>query len=239
MDEPRRVEFTDRDLAADYDEKKLDRVGKPIGVEQHDAGRPEQARESKTKESHTLQDMAKDFEFFTTGVIHAVTRFDRDPVAEFNKLKPADSAIEMPQIIDYAHPFFTGMGVGLIAGMPVNLDRRLYAIVRHRWDELRNVISGIAMIHRPTNFYARLNFYELEIVDPFALKKMTVVEKLPTVTITVFGVSSNKSLAYLQSAVFPTLPRLVTNPPDGSIAAEGLRVLGPPPSPENLLPKKS
>ena len=182
--------------------------------------------------------MAKDYEFFTTAVIHATTIFDRDPLSEFNKLHPTELDDGLPVAIDYAMPFFCGLGVCLVAGIPVNFDHRLYAIVRSRWDKLRDTILGMAMIHRKTHFYARLNFYEMEIVDPFALKKMTVVNELPRIPVTVFGVSSNKAFSYLQSQPYPALPRLVREPPRADIKLEGSKVLGPPPSPESLLPKK-
>lgn len=231
-----KYDVTQRDLMDEFDESKLDRVGKPIGVEEHNAGKPEQSHLKQEKSGYTLQDMARDYEFFTTGVIHAVTIFDRDPVMEFNKLHPAAND-ELPVIIDYAEPFFRGLGVCLLSGSPVNFDRRLYAIPRHRWETLRNTICGIAMLHHPSQFYARLNFYELTMVDPFALKRAAVVSKLPTVTITVFGVSSNKSFAYLQPAAYPRLPYLVQEQPKADVLTEGGSVLGPPPSPEHLLPR--
>lgn len=237
-DTDRRVVFTDRDLTRDFNPAKLDRIGPPIGVEEHKVDAPEEAKTSQARSHHTLLDMSKEFEFFTTGVIHATTIFDRDPIAEFNNRFPADSNDDLPMAIDYANPFFKGLGVGLISGMPVNLDHRLYAIRRHRWEAIRNCICGIAMMHRSTAFYAKLAFYEMEIVDPFALKKMTVVTKVPSVPITVFAVSSNKSFSYLQAAQFPELPSLVNEPPKPEIVAEGKGVLGPPGSPESLLPKK-
>lgn len=239
MDEKRYKE-TDRDLMGDFDESKLDRVGKPMGVEEHDAGRPDDAPPpEEQKKTHTLGDMSQDYEFFTTACIHACTPFDRDPVAEFNKIHPVSVAAEMPLIIDHSQPFFRGLGVCLVGGQPHNLDRRIYAILRDRWEALRDTIAGIAMMHRKSDFYGRINFYEMEIADPFALKKMSVVDRVPTVPITVFGVSTNKVFAYLQPAEFPQLPTLVKEPPKKDVEIEGSNVLGPPPSPEHLLPKDS
>lgn len=237
-DADRKFVLTDRDLMQDFNPAKLDRVGKPIGVEEHTL-HPENAETSTGKASHTLIDMSKDYEFFTTGVIHAVTPFDRDPVAEFNRQYPPGGDEELPVMIDYSQPFFEGLGVCLVAGMPVDCNRRIYAILRDRFDALRNTIAGIAMIDRRSGLYAKLNFYEMEIVDPFALKKMTIVTKLPTVTITVFGVSSNKGLSYISSRAYPQLPLLVTEQAQSDIIQEGDSVLGPPPSPEALMPKDS
>jgi len=220
-----------RDLRVD--ESAFDRVGKPVGVEQHDAGDAEHRPAEKAK-SHTLQDMSTDYEFFTTGVIHAVTPFDRDPITEYLKLYPTDNSDEMPLAIDHTESFFQGLGVCLAANTPVNFDRRIYAILRDRWIPLRDMIAGFAMIERKAQFYARTNFYELDIVDPFALSKQTIVDKLPIVTITVFGVSSNQSFSYISPRGYPVLPQLVTEEPKTDMVTEGDAVLGPPPSPEHL-----
>lgn len=238
MDE-KKYEETDRDLMGDFDESKLDRVGKPLGVEEHDAGRPDDAPPpEEQKKSHTLNDMSEDYEFFTTACIHALTPFDRDPVAEFNRIHPVSHNAEQPLIIDATQPFFEGLGVCLLAGHPVNFDRRLYAILRDRWDLLRDTIAGIAMMHRKSDFYGRINFYEMEIADQFAIKKMSVVDHVPIVPITVFGVSTNKVFGYLEPREFPQLPTLVKEPPKEDMKIEGASVLGPPPSPEHLLPKE-
>lgn len=237
-DADRKFTLTDRDLMKDFNPSKFDRVGKPIGVEEHTL-QPETAETTQARAAHTLVDMSKDYEFFTTGVIHAVTAFDRDPVSEFNRQYPADTNDDLPMMIDYAQPFFTGLGVCVVAGFPVDCNRRIYAIRRDRFDTLRNTISGIAMIDRKSGFYAKLNFYEMEMVDPFALKRMTIVNKLPTVTVTVFGVSANKGLSYLQARRYPLLPVLVTEAAQADVIAEGKSVLGPPPSPEALMPKDS
>lgn len=237
-DADRKFTLTDRDLMKDFDPNKLDRVGKPIGVEEH-TFQPEAAETKQAKASHTLLDMSKDYEFFTTGVIHAVTSFDRDPVSEFNRQYPPSTNDDLPVMIDYSQPFFEGLNVCVVAGLPVDCNRRIYAIMRDRFDVLRNTIAGIAMIDRRTGFYAKLNFYEMEIVDPFALKRMSVVTKLPTVPITVFGVSSNKGLSYLQGRQYPQLPLLVTEAAQPDVILEGKSVLGPPPSPEALMPKES
>ncbi len=235
MTDPKKYRETDRDLTADFDESKLDRVGKPIDVEQHDAGRAEVGDATHAKESHTLSDMAADYEFFCTGVIHATTPFDRDPVAEFNRAYPTTVRAELPVAIDYSEPFFQGLGVCLVAGHPVNLDHRIYAIIRERWEQLRDMIAGMAIMGRKHNFYGRLNFYEMRLVDPFALKKMVVVDHVPTVPLTVFGVSSNKSFSYLELNDYPKRPFLKQEPPKDDVKTEGDAVLGPPPSPEHLL----
>jgi hypothetical protein len=172
-------------------------------------------------------------------VIHATTPFDRDPVTEYLKLHPTLLQEEAPLAIDHSESFFEGLGMCLVAGRPVNFDRRIYAILRDHWLPFRDMVSGIAMMHKASKFYARTNFYELNIVDPFALKRKTVVDELPTVAVTVFGVSSNRSFAYIEPRSYPTLPALVTEKPKDDVVLEGDNVVGPPPSPEHLQRSKN
>jgi|GEM_PF-6262547 len=238
MADEKRYDETGKDLMSDFDESKFDRVGKPLqGVEQHDAGKPGDGNVEAQAAKHTLTDMSMDYEFFSTGPIHSSTMFDRDPVVEFNRQRPADNPGELPLAIDYSEPFFEGLGTQLVAGVPVKLDQRIYAIVRERWELCRDTIAGIAMMHRESGFYGRVHFYEIEIVDPFALKAMSVVTNLPMVTITVFGVSTNRSFSYLKPREYPRRPLLVNAPAKEEMQLESERVLGPPPSPETLLPE--
>ena len=223
-----------KDVDLTTDESKLDRVGKPMGVEHRDAGQAEHRPQEQAK-SHTLGDMSADYEFFTTGVIHAVTPFERDPVTEYTRVYPSSIQEEMPLTIDHSEPFFAGLGVCLVAGTPINMDRRIYAIIRDRWLELRDMIAGIAMMERKSGFYARTHFSEIEIVDPFALKQKSVIDKLPTVPVTVFGVSSNRSFAYIDPRNYPEPPTLLVQSPKEDMVVEGNNVLGPPPSPEHLM----
>lgn len=218
---------------------RIDRHGPPIkGVEEHEHGRPDDDAVEGSQGKHTLVDMANDgFEFFTTALICTMGRFDRDPVVEFNRQYPTNDPLLQPAAIDYDQKFFEGLGVGLLNGQPVDWDRRLYAIHRDRWQLCRDTIGGIAIMHRPTRFFAKIGFYEMKIVDPFALKKQSIVERLPTVTITVFGISSNNSFSYLKSRRYPQLPFLSSEPAKGDLKTEANAVLGPPPRPEELLPK--
>lgn len=218
---------------------RIDRHKPPIkGYEVHDHGKPDDDAVEGENVGHTLVDMANDgFQFFTPALICTAGRFDRDPVVEYNRQFPeADPALQ-PMAIDYQQPFFEGLGVGLLNGQPVDWDRRIYAIHLDRWQLCRDCISGIAIMHRQSRFYARVGFYEMKIVDPFALKKMSIVEKLPTITITVFGISSNNNFTFIQSRRYPQLPRVSSEPAKGDLKIEANAVLGPPPRPEELLPK--
>jgi hypothetical protein len=240
-EEPKKPEIlVNKDLMGDFDSSAFKRHGPPIrGVEQHDAGKPDDGRVAKAEQSHTLTDMLKDFEFFTTALICGMGRFDRDPVSEFNRVYPISDEAELPFAIDYAEPFFQGLGIGLCAGTPVNWDHRIYGIVRSRWELCRDTIAGIAIMDRKTSFYARVNFYEIQMTDLPAVKKHAVIDQIPTIPLTVFGVSSTQAFSYLAPADYPARPQLVNAPAKPDLQMEGASVIGPPPSPERLLPKES
>ncbi len=240
MPEPKKPKIlVNQDLMSEFDTSKLYRHGPPIKEpERHDAGKPGDGRVEQQKQSHTLTDMTADIEFFTTALICTAGNFDRDPVVEFNRMNPTDVQAELPFAIDYNEAFFSGLGVGLLAGHPVNWDRRIYGIVRDRWELCRDMIGGIAIMGRENAFYAKLAFYEMQMPDLPAIKKMAVIDHVPYVPITVFAVSSNKAFSYLQPAEFPNLPSLVTEPPKDDVKIEGSRVLGPPPSPESLVQRE-
>lgn len=193
----------------------LDREGPPLqGVEQHDAGKPDDDRVAGLPTHQTLVDMAAEFEFFTPALICIAGRFDRDPVVEYNRQFPRIDEVERPFYVDYSMAFFEGLGDGFVAGQPVNWDRRIYGVRRSRWEHLRDTLAGIAIKHTPSKFFAKIGFYEMPLVDPYALKKMPVVDKLPTVTITVFGVSSNKLFTWLEPRQYPALPLKSERLPD-------------------------
>ena len=165
------------------------------------------------KSSSTLQDMSRDYAFFSPGVINAVTAFDRDPVMEYCRICSDLPESDRPLAIDYSQKFFNGLGIRYVGDAVIDLDRRLYAIPKTRWPRCRDVIAGIAIIDRTRDFLATTLYYELGMVDPFALRKMTVVTELPTVAVTIFGISANTGISYLAPLRYPALPRLVTESP--------------------------
>lgn len=205
MDE-QRFEIVTGDLMGDWDESQFDRLGAPITVDATTVTPGDQPVEA-VPQRHTLADLAVDHEFFTPGVILAASPFDRDPVSEALQRLPHLA----PMAIDAAEPFFSGLGVHTCADGPVNFDHRLYLIPRDDWESLRDCIAGIAMVSQAEKFYGRVNFYETTLPDIFAIKQKVVLESIPQVPLTVFGVSSTKMFAYLEP--HGNLLRLVKAPP--------------------------
>jgi hypothetical protein len=185
------------DIQAGWDESQFDRVGAPIKFAQEQIT-PGDEPAPVVKKSHTLTDLSAEFEFFTTGVILAATPFDRDPVAEFLQTRPPATPELAPKAIDSIRPFFTGLGKHRCNNQIIDFDHRLYMIHRDAWEDLRDTISGIAMLFRDKAFFGRVNFYETKMVDIFLLKKQQFLPSLPEVPLTVFGVSTTETFAYLE-----------------------------------------
>lgn len=197
-------------------------------------------RPADQEELTTLSQLTREFAFFTPALILTHGHFDRDPMREFNAFRPVDTDAERPFAVDAARPFFQGLGVHpLPDGEMVNWDHRLYGIVRHRWDEVLNFLGGLAMYDSRRYHYARAMSYSLLIVDPTSLGQGGPVlwtGDVPTISITVFGVSTNRGIHYLAPAADPprTRPFPHTRPADQKLVAEAEAVLGPPPDPSQL-----
>lgn len=201
-------------MTPEHDET-ITRDGPPIKVLAAKLDQAEQADTAKLHE-HTLTDLAAEFEFFTTGVIYAATLFDRDAVAEFNWQYHA-APDEQPFMIESPQPFFSGLGEKLLCGCSVNFDHRIYGVAKARWPFLRDTIAGIVMYKREPEYYARLCFYSMPIIDQLKLQRTRIVTSLPMVMITVFAVDATDTFAFLQESQFPRLPYFVRGQPRGGL----------------------
>lgn len=204
-------------------------------VEAHPEG---DARPVAQEEATTLSAMTRDFAFFTPALILTHGGFNRDPLREFNAYHPVDTDEERPFAVDAGRPFFQGLGImPLPHGEVVNWDHRLYGIIRSRWDELQGFLGSLAWYNPRKYHFARVMHYALIIVDPTAMARTApLVLDVPTMTITVFGVSTNRGIHYLAPATDPPRTRAYphTRPADQRIVAEAESVLGPPPDPAQL-----
>lgn len=191
--------------------------GEPIfGVKREKAEKPNVANVEEQATKHTLTSLAVDFCFFTTGVLACSGKYERDIVREFARLHPAIVPEEDPWAIDYSDRFFKGFP----ARPEADYNRRIYAIAKKRWLLLRDFVASIAFIDEATEYYARINYYNTDLVDPFALKKQRVVTELPTVSLCVFGYSSTNSFSHILPASFPKLPYYEKLPPRADIFVE-------------------
>ena len=192
-------------------------------IEREGAEKPNQANIDEKASKFSLVALAKDYVFFTTGVLSCSVRHERDMVQEFAMQHP-DVPEAMPFAIDYPDRFFSGFpsptDLPNNVSAAVNYNCRIYGIVKNRWILLRDMIASTAFADLKNGYYARINYYEIELVDPFEVKRQRVVVRLPTVPCCVFGYSSTKNFAYIQPMPFPTLPRYTLESPKPEIAVE-------------------
>lgn len=195
----------------------ITRDGPPIKVDRVQLETKAEQAEAQAVQDHTLTTLSAHFEFFTPGVLYAGSSFDRDAVAEFNWQYPAEPD-QQPFMIESAMPYFRGLGVRAMCGGLVDFDRRLYGIAKARWPFLRDTLGGIVMYDPRKNFYARVAYHTVTIVDTEKLQRMAIVTELPAVQVTVFGVDTAEAFWHLQPATYPALPFLKRAPPLGGIS---------------------
>lgn len=157
---------------------------------------------------HTLRDLTRDFVLFTPALINTHGHFDRDPVQEFQRLHPSANLDDAVFCLDSDWPLFQGIGQGLLVGAPVNWDHRIYGVTKARWPLCRDFITAIGIVSRKRQFYARIAWHDLVIVDPLALHQaQAVLADIPVVQVVAFAVSSNRQFTHLQPAVDPPRTR--------------------------------
>jgi hypothetical protein len=192
-------------------------------IEREAAETPNQANLQEKPNKFSLLALANDYVFFTTGVLACSVRHERDMVREF-ALKYPDVPEAMPFAIDYPDRFFTGFprptDLPNNVSAAVNYNCRIYGIAKNRWLLLRDMLASTAFADLKNGYYARINYYELDLVDPFEVRRQRVMLRLPTVKCFVFGYSSTVNFAYIQPMPFPALPRYTLAAPKPDVALE-------------------
>lgn len=191
-----KFELTTRDLLAGWDERQFDRIGPPIGILSQLASSPDQAaivRDSKWP----LTELAQHYVLFTPGVLYTSLRLNRDPLAEFTSRQNLSDKDTRPVAVECTQPLFQGLGVVVIGGQLLNLDRTIFAIAKEHWPSLHAALTGLAVVDLRNQFYARVASAEMKIVDILRLRQMAVVDRVPVVDVVAFAVSSTDGFYYL------------------------------------------
>lgn len=144
--------------------------------------------------SEALNRRERPVALFTAALLFTHGGFDRDPVVEFDARFPASSSELRPfymQLTD-GGAFFRGMRVCPPPGRQNSVDwnRRLYCIDETRKDECFAFLRGILFSCPKTHLFGSTFSYELAVPDPTA-------KSFALLTVTVFGVLTNKHAAFL------------------------------------------
>lgn len=131
-----------------------------------------------------------------------------DPAVEFASRFSATAdkqpfCVELP--VSRA-PFFTGLGVSVIAGQRIDWDRRIYGIVAERAKECFDFLGGIGI--RAGDSFASSVVYTLNIPDPTTRIFTTNNATIPA---HVFGLLRDNTITYLAPNGYDP-PYVVTEP---------------------------
>ena len=144
--------------------------------------------------SEALRQRNSPLRLFTPALLVTHGGFDRDPVQEFDSRCPLpwDQRPFCVQLRRDNERFFDGLGVKSIRDprFRVNWDQRIYAIDEKNIEDCFGFLGGIAWSDPKTGVFASTMSYDLVIPDPTSRTGETL-------TVKVFGVLSNKFVAYL------------------------------------------
>lgn len=141
----------------------------------------------------SLSDLAEDYAFFTHALLFTHGGLDVDPVQDFINEHPGEVGVFQ---LNFPRPIFSGLEQPAIRDSSWN-----YALIgcpkeNDQWRKLYDHIRGVGILdenHPKGALFGAATVKELEIVDPLVLDKMAVLpDPVPVVTITVFGLDSNK-----------------------------------------------
>lgn len=161
----------------------------------------------------SLQGMASDLQFFTTGCLTAGTRFDRDPLGEFLLRFPSLEKDRRPVSVSYGSGFFQGFGVRPTDAGEVDFDRTMFAVPHEVWPAVRAVIGSIECRDPASNYYFRVFCYSIKLPDYPALDHAGVITEIPYVDVCVFAAAATDGTYVLSEAGALTKPKFVRLPP--------------------------
>lgn len=160
--------------------------------------------------AEALRNTGRELVLFTPALLMTHGGLDRDPVMEFDARYDIPGDDYRPFVVDLKRDherFFDGLGLHALPGRtkPVNWDQRLYAINKEYAGDCFEFIGGIAWSDPKTGFFAEVMSFDMVIPDPTSKSGETLDVK-------VFGVLSNRLIAYLENRPGTTpLARCVQN----------------------------
>jgi hypothetical protein len=146
----------------------------------------------------TLGDLAEDYAFFTHALLFTQGGLDVDPVQDFINENRGEVGVFQ---LNFSRPVFSGLEQPAIRDSSWNYTLIGCPKENDQWRKLYDHIRGVGILdenHPKGALFGAATVKELEIVDPLALDKMAVLpDPVPMVTITVFGLDSNKKYVEL------------------------------------------
>lgn len=161
--------------------------------------------------SACLSDLAKDFVFFTPGLLFTHGELDRDPVQEFMNEAEGDPQIAL---LSFNRPVWDGFQ---FKDGRRDWNHKLLGIERARWPALLQFLGGVGILDSNAKTFYRALPFSIMIVDPVIADRASVLPApVPMVEVVVFGLDGNKRKVLVNQTGAPgmQLPRVVTFSPD-------------------------
>lgn len=187
---------------------------KPEGIGGHTeipADKFEGTGPEKISGARCLGDLAKDYVFFTPGLLFTHGELDKDPVQEFMNEAEGDPQIAF---MEFNRPVWNGFR---FKDGQAHWDHNLLAIERGRWEDLRKFLGGVGILDSKTKTFYRVVPFSVMVADPAVIDRAAVIPvPVPMIEVVVFGLDGNKRRVVVQSSRAPGLqpPSVVILKPD-------------------------
>lgn len=157
----------------------------------------------KLSEAVTLQDLEKEYAFFTHGVYLKYGQMTVDPVQQY--LANMGSS-EVPFLLTSDQPLFTGLGD--------LLNHSLVVVSLSVWPGLRAYLDSIAITDPKRKFFGRAIRQTLPLYDFYAMEKIKLIEPpYPTIRISAYGLTTNEGIVHFWPAMNPGMPITLRHDP--------------------------
>ncbi len=134
----------------------------------------------------SLGELAKDFVFFTPGLLFTHADLDRDPVQEFMNEAEGDPVISL---MSFDRPVFDGFR---FRDGRTDWNHKLIACERGRWPDLLKFLAAVGIMDTRTKTFYQAMPFSVMVPDPVVMKRSAVLPSpIPMVEVVVIGLNGN------------------------------------------------
>lgn len=152
----------------------------------------------------TLQDLAREYSFYTPALLYLTVPLQTDPTADW-LLQPES---QVPLRLEFQQPIFRGL-----VRDTQNWNNVLLALPEAAWNSYRDFMHTVAFQGRGRRKLARVRTRDVDIVDPWAMAKTVILPAVwPTVQIHTLWLDTDLGPVYLANRrPLPEPPELLTS----------------------------
>lgn len=175
----------------------------------------------------SLTELAKEYVFFSPGLLYTHGGLDRDPVQEFVNESPDDVQVA---VMRFDKPLFNGLR---FADGRIDWNHMLLVAERGQWDALRKALGTVGIIDSKKKIFYRSVTTSVVIADPVIMDKATVIpHPIPEVEVIVFALDGNtRQVLVAQPQTLLGTPSVVIKNPQKETAEFAKRLFAGDPNP--------